>query len=235
MKLLFNIALVLSFAGALAQESPYSMPVDSVNKGKKFIPTGIRVGVDILGPLYHQIDERLLNYELTIDTDIYKYGMVVEAGHQFFRETNDNVDYAIEGNYLRIGPEANFLNRDKALNSFFFGLRYARSGFDEKVTGTVEDDTWGSIPIDFDITNNKSRWFEMNTGVKIRIWKGFFTGYTLRMRFARKGTVPDVPFTPYFVPGYGYAHQKASWGFRYYILYRFQWSKKLIDNKRKEE
>ncbi|MEN8248994.1 MAG: DUF6048 family protein [Bacteroidota bacterium] len=235
MKLLFNIALLLFSTSILAQESLYSIPIDSIEKNKQYIPTGIRVGVDILGPILHQFDKRKLSYELTLDTDIDKYGLVVEAGYQQFNEVNDNVDYAMKGTFLRIGPEANFLHMSKDLNNFFFGLRYAWSSFDETIVGTVEDDIWGSIPVDFDVKNNTSRWFEMNTGLRIRLWKGLFTGYTLRFRFGRGGSVPDVPFSPYYIPGYGLAQYKSTWDFRYYVLYRIQWSKKPILSKRKEE
>jgi hypothetical protein len=68
----------------------------------------------------------------------------------------------------------------------------------------------------------------MTTGIKVRLFKGLFTGYVLRFRFLRSGTLPDVPLAPYYVPGYGLADRENTWGFRYYVMYRFQWSKKPV-------
>jgi hypothetical protein len=217
----------------MAQESPYSVPIDSTTNSRKFIPTGIRIGADLLGPALYFIDNRNLSYEITLETDISNFGIMVEAGHQEFSETNDNVDYKMNGNFLRIGPMVNFLATDKQLNSFTFGLRYAFSSFSETVVGDVVEDNWGAVPVSFDVQNNKSEWVEMTTGVKVRLWKGLFTGYILRFRFLRRGTVPGVPFEPYYVPGYGLADRSSTWGFRYYLLYRLQWSKKLVKVKKK--
>ena len=226
--------IFITCSAVYSQESLYSIPIDSVEKNKQYVPTGIRIGADLLGPVLYQFDKKLLSYEFTIDTDIDNYGLVTEFGYQRFRDNSEFVDYDMRGYFIRIGPEANFLHMNKDLNSFFFGIRYAWSSFDETVVGSVEDDVWGTIPVDL-VSNNRSRWFELNTGLRVRIMKGLFSGYTMRFRFGRSGTLADAPFTPYYVPGYGPSQYNTSWNFRYYIFYRFQWSKKPIMTKRKEE
>jgi len=226
--------LSLSIFSAFGQETNYSVPIDSTNKSKQYIPTGIRVGVELLGPTLYFFDNRIISYEATLETDIGNYNIMVEGGHQEFAEINDNVDYSMSGNFLRVGPTVNFLKTDRFLNSFSFGLRYAWSTFDEKVIGNVKEDNWGEVPVNFDINNNKSEWVEMTTGVQVRLWKGIFAGYIFRFRFLRRGSVPDVPFEPYYVPGYGLADRTSTWGFRYYVLYRFQWARKPIPIKKKK-
>ena len=212
----------------MAQESPYSVPIDSLSKSRQYIPTGVRIGVEILGPAMHLFDDKLLSYEFTAETDIGNFGVMIEAGHQEFEEINDNVNYTMTGNFLRVGPMVNFLGADKQLNSFTFGLRYAWSSFSETVAGDVVEDNWGAVPVSFDVQNNKSEWVEMTTGIQVRLWKGLFTGYILRFRFLNRATVPGVPFDSYYVPGYGLADRSSTWGFRYYLLYRLQWSKKPV-------
>ena len=138
------------------------------------------------------------------------------------------------GTYLRIGPEVNFLHRDRQLNNFSFGLRYAWATYDEVAIGDVKEPNWGAVPVSFDV-NNRSWWLEMTTGVKVRLVKNIFTGYILRFRFLRRSTVPDVPFTSYYVPGYGLANRNNTWGFRYYIMYRIQWNKKPVRAKQKRD
>jgi Domain of unknown function (DUF6048) len=228
LKLLFRILLVFSVFSAAAQESEFSIPIDSLNKNRQFIPTGIRLGADILGPALNIFGNQLVSYEFTVDTDFSNYNLMIELGHQQFAEKNDNVDYTMKGNFARIGPEVNFLSTDKQLNNFTFGLRYAWSSFTETVIGDVVEDNWGAVPVNFDTQKNRSYWVEMTTGLKVRLYKGLFTGYVLRFRFLRSGTQPDVPFAPYYVPGYGLADRENTWGFRYYVMYRFQWSKKPV-------
>lgn len=234
MKSLFKILLLFIVLPSFGQENAYTIVMDSSNSGyNKWVPTGIRVGADILGPVLYLFDNRNLNYEFTAEVDFDRYFLITEGGFQQFKEANENVDYSMEGVYFRVGPESNFLHRDNLLNNFSFGLRYAWATYNEKTTGSVEESNWGAVPVDFDV-DNRSRWFEMTTGVKVRLYKGFFTGYILRFRFGRKSTVPNVPFTSYYVPGYGLADRNNTWGFRYYIMYRFQWSKKPIRAKRKD-
>jgi hypothetical protein len=233
LKLLFNILLFLAAFTGMAQESPYSVPIDTTNISKQYIPTGVRFGLDLLGPALYLVDNRTLSYELTAETDISNFGIMLEAGHQEFAETNENVEYLMKGNFLRVGPEVNFLASDKQLNSFSLGLRYAWSSFSETVVGDVVEDNWGAVPVSFDIQTNYSEWVEMTTGVRVRLWKGLFTGYILRFRFLHRATFPGVPFEPYYVPGYGLAARPSTWGFRYYVLYRLQWAKKPIKIKNK--
>jgi len=227
LKSLFSILLFNLAISAFAQESRYSVPIDSTSKGSAFIPTGIRLGADLLGPALYAFDNRILSYEFTAEVDFRNFFVIFETGHEDFAEVNSNVDYSMSGDFSRIGPEVNFLGTDKQLNSFSIGLRYAWSNFNEKVAGNVEEVNWGAVPVNFDI-NNRSQWVEITTGVKVRLWKGLFTGYIFRFRFIRTGTVPTVPFEPYYVAGYGLADRTSTWGFRYYLLYRIQWSKKPV-------
>ena len=234
LKSLIKILLILLAIPAFGQEDRYTIVMDSTKGYKKWAPTGLRVGVEILGPVLHFFDDRNLNYEFTAEIDLDQYNLVAEGGFQQFQETNKNVDYDMRGSYFRLGPEVNFLHRDRLLNYLSFGVRFAWSNYNEKTIGAVDEPNWGIVPVSFDV-NNRSWWLEMTTGVKVRLVKNVFTGYILRFRFMRSSTVPNVPFTSYYVPGYGLADRTNTWGFRYYIMYRFQWNKKPVRAKRKRD
>ena len=169
MKLLFSILFLLNSLAVLAQDSPYSVPIDSTNKNKQYIPTGIRLGVDILGPILNQFDKRVLSYEMSAEVDLSNYSVIFETGHEDFAEKNDNIDYGVSGNFSRIGPEVNFLSADKNLNTLTFGLRYSWSKFTERAAGNITEINWGAVPVDFTKVENVSNWLEMTTGVKVRI------------------------------------------------------------------
>jgi len=230
LKSLFNILFIILPISAFAQESNYSIPYDSTVWNKQFKPTGIFLAADLLGPSLYAFDNSNLSYEFFLETDIRNYSISIEQGHQEVKETTTDISYSMKGNYLRVGPNANFLNADKQLNSFSFGLRYAMANFSENIMGNINENNWGTIPIDFN-TSNKSTWIEMTTSLKVRLWQGLFTGYIFRFRFLRKGDVPGANFAPYYVPGYGLAERVNTWGFRYYLMYRFQWSKKMVKAK----
>lgn len=195
---------------------------------KVWKPTGLRIGFDILSPILGAFDDSRTSWNFIADIDLKNFFLVLEGGFASDNEVGPRSNYSSEGSFVRIGPDANFLARDDELHVFFFGLRYAYANYNEILIGYEDNLTWGRIDVDMEQRGLSSSWIEMNTGLKIRIWQGLFTGYTLRFKFSRFSNTEDQQFETYFVPGYGLASRANNWEFNYYIFYRFQWSKKPI-------
>ena len=71
----------------------------------------------------------------------------------------------------------------------------------------------------------KSRWFELNVGIKVKIVWELWIGVDGRLMFAEKATgSPNLE--PYQIPGFGFASRSSSWGLEYYIMYRIPFGKK---------
>jgi len=200
----------------LAQEK------DSVRN--KFLPTGIRVGTDVYALVRNTYDETFNGWELNADVDFYRY-LAVDYGSWGRTYVQDSSSYSNNGNYFRIGADVNFLTKNPDKNMFFLGMRYAHSSFDEDYSVIVNDPLWGSSNEVFTNRNVPANWFELTTGMRVRIWKMIWLGYTIRYKFAlNMGDTPDL--LPHDVPGYGLTNKNVYWGFNYQLLFRIPIMKK---------
>ncbi len=201
----------------LAQEK------DSVRN--KFLPTGIRIGTDALALVRNTYDETFNGWEVNADVDFYRYYLTVDYGSWGRTYLQDSSNYSNNGNYFRIGADVNFLTKNPDKNMFFLGLRYAHSSFSEDYTVIINDPLWGTSDEVYANRNVPANWFELTSGLRVRIWKIFWMGYTIRYKFAlNMGDTPDL--LPHDVPGYGLTNKNVYWGFNYQLLFRIPIAKK---------
>ena len=212
---------------ALAQESDYAIKLDSVIH-KKWAPTGLRFGFDVSGPIYSYIQSTKSSYEGSVDIDFNRFFGVIEVGNGVYSAGGDTTSYSSSGMFYRVGADVNLTPKDPNLNVVFFGLRYASSTFDEKLKGVILDSGWGTQIIDNQQSNSRANWIEMNLGMRARIWKSFFAGYSLRLKFLKHNTFNESNLESYYIPAYGLAEKINNWSFSYYLQYRFEWKKKPI-------
>jgi hypothetical protein len=186
---------------------------------RSYIPTGIRVGTDLVSLIRSQTDDSFRGYEFTADVDFYRYFFTAEAGHWERHVKNQEDDYSNKGDYLRVGADVNFLKNDPDGNMFFFGARYGQSKFSENLSITTEDLVWGRATQAYNNTDLTGRWGELVTGLRVKMWKFFWMGYTARYKF---GLSTDTPqgFEVYDVPGFGRTFKNTTWGFNYQIFIR---------------
>lgn len=215
MKSLRNITLfILCSSAAVAQ----IVEVDSLGPNK-FVPTGIRFGTDILALAMTAYDETFDGWELNADVDFYRYYFVVDYGYWARDYVADDGVYSNGGDYVRVGVDVNFLKKDPEKNMFFIGMRYGRSAFSEDLTVDKIDPVWGPINATLTNSNVSAQWFELTTGLRVKIWKMIWLGYTARLKFGLStGDTPNM--LPSDVPGYGRADNDSYWGFNYQIFVR---------------
>lgn len=230
-KLIF-IFLLLSIGVKAQEETDYAYKIDSLNTNK-WTPTGIRVGFDIAGPIYNAFEPSISNFEGMADIDIGKFFAVVEMGKGEYRYNETISNYSNTGFFYRGGVDVNMTAKDPNLNILFFGLRYATASFSESLIGELSSISWGNSTIDLEQQNSRANWVEMNIGVRVRIWKSFFTGYAIRFKLFKHNTYNEGKFETYFIPGYGLASKTSNWGISYYLQYRIAWKKKAIKWKEK--
>lgn len=228
-----SLLLILLFPLAFAaqgqvqvNQSAYAYALDSTMN--KWTPTGIRVGMDIAGPIYSLLEPSVSRYEITTDIDLHKFFGVIEIGHGSYKTGIDSANYTSNGFFYRVGMDANFIAKDPNLNVFFFGLRYASSLFNENMSGNLPSSGWGTQTISLEQNSSRASWAEMNIGMRVRIWKSIFAGYTARLKILKHNTYSKEEFQSYYIPGFGKADRTTNWGFSYYIQYRFEWKKKPI-------
>jgi len=81
------------------------------------------------------------------------------------------------------------------------------------------DPIWGLLTDDFYHANVNAWWLELTTGLRVKIWKIIWVGYTARFKFALTTDASDE-MLPYDVPGFGRTDKDTTWGFNYYVMVR---------------
>jgi hypothetical protein len=206
----------LLFVAASAQEQKEAAP-DTVRKFQW--PTGLRVGTDLIAIGKTVFGSPLESWEVNADVDFGRYYLAVDYGNWSRTETLRNGDYKNEGNYWRAGVDINFLTKDPDKNMFFIGFRYARAAYDEYMNYNFTTPEFGDQQRALSNISATGSWGEMTLGLRVKIWKEIWMGYTARMKFLPSTNVTGELDT-YDLPGYGIASDNLYWGFNYQVFYR---------------
>lgn len=169
-------------------------------------------------------------WEVNADVDFYRYFLAVDYGSwgRNFVQKDSNGVYSNTGTYYRIGVDVNFLTKDPEKNMFFIGMRYGHSVFSEDFNVVLSDTLWqSSIGNSQHYSNNniKAHWLELTTGLRVKIWKVIWMGYTARFKFGLKTSNTPV-LLPSDVPGFGRTDKLDTWGFNYQVFVKLPLPKK---------
>jgi hypothetical protein len=218
LKLLTSISLSFILFSVYAQDGD-SVIVKRDTVKHRYLPTGLRIGVDVLSLVRSQVRDDFSGWEINGDVDFHRYFLAVDYG-QWARTLNgDSSHYVNDGRYFRVGIDVNFLKKDPERNMFFLGLRYGHANFSESLSLSSYDKVWGLYERDYNNPSVKSRWFELVTGIKVKIWKPIWMGYTARFKFGLKSS-GDNEMLSHDIPGYGRNDKETYWGFNYQVFFR---------------
>lgn len=210
------LALMLWVTGALAQGGD-TLRTDTVRS--KFLPTGIRIGTDVISLIKTRTQGDFHGWEVGAEVDFSRYFLAVDYGTWGRDFQSDSATYSNTGDYWRAGIDVNFLTHDPDRNVFFLGARYGRSVFDEYMSVQRYDPIWGHLSEDFYHSGVSATWLELTTGLRVKIWKLLWIGYTGRFKFSLKSDGSDE-MLPHDVPGFGKTNKETTWGFNYYLMLR---------------
>jgi len=210
----------LSVSWVTAQQQPLPLSKQS------FKPTGIRIGTDLIDVVKTFSGPTFKGWEVNGDMDFRNYYVAVDVGTWAKNLSIANGSYNNSGTYFRLGVDISLLGKDPDKNMFFFGFRYGRSLFHENLAFTAT-----SPNLFFPTTISQSNghvsggWAELTTGLRVKVWKELWMGYTARLKFAptTAGNLPTL--APYDMPGYGIIGRAPWWGFNYQVFWRFVWKK----------
>jgi hypothetical protein len=215
--------LVLSLSSLYAQKSDTSkVKRDTIRN--RFLPTGLRIGTDVIALARSNFEPGFKGQELAFDVDFNRYFLAVDYGNWGRTLHGDSGTYTSDGRYWRVGADVNFLSKDPERNMFFIGARYGQSNFSDNYNVTVVDPLWGTLTENYVNTDVSARWYELTGGIKVKIWKFFWMGYTARFKFWLK-TDSTPLMLPFDVPGYGRTDKESYWGFNYYVMFRIPFRK----------
>ncbi|MBK6266872.1 hypothetical protein JKA74_17645 [Marivirga sp. S37H4] len=192
-----------------------------------YIPTGLRLGTDLVALGVNAFGDRRNRYELQGDIDFHRFYLAGSYGIASYKIDESDFNYSNDGSYFRIGADVNFLKFDPDFNTLTFGLRYARASFTENLNTNIVDPIYGSYSESFTNSAVSARWFELTTGLRVMLFDNLYTGYTIRIQLNRKITGANE-FRSYDIPGFGLSEFKNRWTFNYYLVYRIAWREKKL-------
>jgi hypothetical protein len=191
---------------------------------EEFIPTSVKLGLDLNSFSRNLWDENKTFQEIQVDVDFRHYLLALEFGTAEVTEMSEAFSYQNKGSYYRVGPDINFLYKPEHHHAVFVGIRYASSTYDDELDYDTED-AFGTTRISSSNDNAKAQWAELVTGTKINIWKGLFIGFTIRYKFLK--SVKSGDLEPYWIPGFGENRldDNDQFGFSYYVWWRIGFGK----------
>ncbi len=195
-------------------------------------PTAVRLGANAFRLGRTVFDKDYNSWDITGDIDFRNYFIEVTYGREKNTLSTETFDYENSGSFFRIGPEVNFTKSREEANAFIFGLKYVLGTYDEQFQFDREDEIFGSASFDLNNSALKANWFEINVGVKGKIWQQLYLGFYFRYKF-NNSVNGDREFATFQIPGFGPERRRNIVGFDYYVFWRipFKKSPKIL-NKR---
>lgn len=215
LKYLLSSVLLLLFVSTHAQDKKEAS--DSLKRIQK--PTGVRIGTDLIAIGKTIFDRPLTGWEVNADVDFGRYYLALDYGSSSLKDSLDNGYYSNDGRYFRAGVDVNFLLKDPDRNMVFFGFRYGRSSFNEQLTYEFTAEEFGPVLKELSNPNGKAGWGELITGLRVKMGRSIWMGYTGRLKFL-PGVKGNSELETYDIPGYGRTSKGTYWGFNFQIFYR---------------
>jgi len=205
----------------------------------RYAPSAVRVGGDPGTFLYQIFSGQRSFFEVEGDMDIDKFFLVADLGYSGVTIDEPTFSYENNGTYRRFGVDINLMKDDPDQNVAFFGFRHGHANFNDKLDydtrAVIQSDTkWPNTMETTSNDNAKANWLELNTGLRIRIVKQLYMGFTVRYKLFLKVTGTE-DLKPYYVPGFGKNVGTSAAGFNYYISYRLPFRKKIVYTDSKED
>jgi len=225
----FIIISLLLFAGpAIAQKD---IVPDTVRG--KYAPSGLRIGFDLISGGQAIVKNGIKaitqgeyrEIQFSADIDFYRYFLNFEYGLFDRQWTSSDGYYINKGSHYKIGPDVNFLHRDPDGSALFFGLRYAFANFSDESNYRTSSSYWGSGRNTIENNNISADWFEITTGLKVKLTRIIWLGYTARFQFGADN-FEGKQLIPHWIPGYGRADETSSWGVDYWLIIKVPFKKK---------
>jgi len=205
---------------ALAWPSFAQDRIEGDTTKNRFLPTGIRVGTDLLAIGKGFYTDYFKGWEINVDADIYRrYYATFDYGSWTANYTLGNGMYYSDGRYFRVGVDINFLLKDPERNMFFIGFRRAHTNYSDYTDYSYTDPSFGVINIHAANPNPVANWNELTCGLRVRVWKFIWLGATGRIKFSMYAK-NQWELVSYEVPGYGRTFKNNWYGLNYQIFVR---------------
>lgn len=223
--ILNSVLLASPDAWGQVHKSGAQLPSTPEKEKKTPLYQGLSVGVEIAGLGSYLLGSDILSSEIAIQANLKNRFMpVLEVGYGKADAINEgnNLHYKTSSPYFRIGMDYNIFYKKTHLPGYLYaGLRYGMSSFSYDVNGPdMTDPNYGgeiSHPYAYSGLKSTACWMEAVLGLKVKIYKGFCMGWSLRYKKRIKVDGHENSI-PWYVPGFG-KNSRSSFNLMYNLIY----------------
>lgn len=228
-------ALLLICGSSLHAQNPDK---DKDKSEEVYFPlyNGLTISADLYGLGANVLGSDFLSTEIAIEASLKnRYFPIVEIGYGTTDAWSERgTKYKTSAPYFRIGMNYNTMYKKGNPNFLYVGFRYGYSSFSYDVSnmpaedpifgGSIEnpgmtDDIWGgSVPFNHKGLKASMGWFELLVGVRAKIYKDFYMGWTVRYQRSMNKSFNEYG-VPWYIPGYG-EYDSNHFGFSYSLIYK---------------
>lgn len=196
--------------------------VRKVRSGPKYpVYNGVSVGLNFFDAVMRIAGQKYMSFDVAADVSLWNWLFpVAEFGVGFADSHPEDSNFRYRGLpsfYGKIGFNYNFLYKSSPEYQVFVGFRAGYSAFRYRISDIdITSGYWGQTNL-FDLpTQHAQCWYgEALAGLKVRIYRNFFMGWTLRYRF-KFSEKQGAESKPWFVPGYG---ASSPFGFTFSVIW----------------
>tara|TARA_B100000214_G_scaffold151217_1_gene108221 strand:+ start:1161 stop:1901 length:741 start_codon:yes stop_codon:yes gene_type:complete len=243
-KQIYIFIFSLSSINFIAGQEIKNEETDSIIPKQKLINIDkLSIGIDLYRPIYSNINDDDLSYELITTLRIFEdFSIASEIGSLDRYIEDENVNFTSSGEYIKFGFDYNLYNNWTGMdNSIYLGIRFATSNFNNKIDNyTVRnpDSYWSNTVTDgYEVVNHSNQnanWLEFLVGIKVETIKNIYFGISLRLNRLLSNSSPNN-FSNLYIPGFNKVTDDNSWGsgFNYTLTYSLplNFNKKKASNK----
>ena len=243
-KQIYIFIFSLSSINFIAGQEIKNEETDSIIPKQKLINIDkLSIGIDLYRPIYSNINDDDLSYELITTLRIFEdFSIASEIGSLDRYIEDENVNFTSSGEYIKFGFDYNLYNNWTGMdNSIYLGIRFATSNFNNKIDNyTVRnpDSYWSNTVTDgYEVVNHSNQnanWLEFLVGIKVETIKNIYFGISLRLNRLLSNSSPNN-FNNLYIPGFNKVTDDNSWGsgFNYTLTYSLplNFNKKKASNK----
>ena len=228
LKYIISILLLFTSFVATSQETKAKDTIEDVYKDRY----GIRLGIDIVQPIYSLFDENKKGFEIVADYRVSKiFYAAAEIGYNDVTTFEDFYNFTTNGSYIKLGADVNvYKNWIGMENIILVGLRYGFSVFDQTLNqGIINADPFLpeeelADPVNYNGLN--ASWFSLVLGIKAEVAHNLFLGFSFSGNILLSSKEPEN-FKNLFIPGFNRVNvNNNGFSFNYTISYLIPFYKK---------
>jgi hypothetical protein len=223
---IFSAALCCLLISGFGQEVEKEVKEALVEPVPKFAPRFLQFNYNLFRLGENVAGKPRSSQEIQAELGLHKFLIVADLGVANVTRGGEDYFYESQGNYWRLGIDANLSTAWVRGQVIAIGLRYANASYEDRAQFTRVLANDAIQEFDLSNTNLSSRWAELVFKMRVPVWKNLSTGYTMRYQFYQVTQgLENNALQPLDIPGYGKTNRPNSFQFDYYIGWRLNFVK----------